>query len=158
MTAYKQLLQGLLDAGVSFLVVGGYAAIAHGLTRATDDLDIWIDPSLENARRTLLVLQAIGSPTAGWTAAAIADPYSFVRVGEEAGRKVDLMASAGGDLPFFKAWPNRFETDFFGLQIPFLGLRDLIQIKIAIGRHKDLADVESLRHFHQLPDDDQDVD
>ena len=153
MTAYKRLLQGLLDAGVSFLVVGGYAAIAHGLTRATDDLDIWIEPTLENAKRTLQVLQAIGAPTAGWTEESIVDPYSFVRVGEETGRKVDLMASAGGDLPFFQAWPNRFETEFFGLCVPFIGLRDLIHIKRAIGRHKDLADVESLRNFHKIPDE-----
>jgi hypothetical protein len=143
-----------LNAGVSFLVVGGYAAIAHGLTRATDDLDIWIEPTLENARRTLSALRAVGAPTGDWTAESIADPYSFVRVGEEAGRKVDIMASAGGELPFYKAWPNRFETDFFGLSIPFLGLRDLIRIKKAIGRYKDLADVESLKHFHKILDED----
>jgi len=153
---YKRLLQGLLDAGVSFLVVGGYAAIAHGLTRATDDLDIWIEPSQENARRTLHVLHVIGAPTDDWTEESITDPYSFVRVGEEAGLKVDIMASAGGDLPFFKAWSNRFETEFFGLCVPFLGLWDLIHIKRAIGRHKDLADVESLKHFHQIPGDTED--
>lgn len=153
MTAYKRLLRGLLDAGVSLLVVGGYAAIAHGLTRATDDLDIWIEPTLDNARKTLQVLQALGTPTEGWTAESITDPYTFVRVGEDEGRKVDIMASAGGALPFYKAWPNRFETDFFGLSVPFIGLRDLIRIKCGIGRHKDLADVESLRRFHRLVDD-----
>jgi hypothetical protein len=158
MTAYKRLLRGLLDANVSFLVVGGYAAIAHGLTRATDDLDIWIESTLENAGRTLQVLRAMGFPTDEWTAESIADPYLFVRVGEEAGRRVDIMASAGGDLPFFKAWPNRLETDFFGLSVPFLGLQDLIQIKKAIGRHKDLADVESLKHFHKLPYEGEDED
>lgn len=154
MTAYKRLLQQLLDAGVSFLVVGGYAAIAHGLTRATDDLDIWIEPTLDNARKTLRALSAFGVPVEDWTAETIADPYAFVRVGEPSGRKVDIMASAGGELPFFKAWPRRFETDFFGLSVPFLGLMDLIQVKRAIGRHKDLADVESLIQFHGLPDED----
>jgi len=154
MTAYKRLLQELLSAGVSFIVVGGYAAIAHGLTRATDDLDIWIEPTLDNPRRTLEALRAVGVPTDEWTVETIANPYSFVRIGQETGRKVDIMASAGGDLPFFKAWPNRFETDFFGLSIPFLGLRDLIRIKKATGRHKDLADVESLVRFHRIQDDD----
>lgn len=153
MTDYKRLLQELLDAGVSFIVVGGYAAIAHGLTRATDDLDIWINPTLDNARRTLQVLRAFGVSTEGWTAETIADPYSFVRVGEGSGRKVDIMASAGGELPFVKAWPNRFETEFFGLPVPFLGLRDLLHVKRAIGRHKDLADVESLMAFHRIPDE-----
>ena len=154
MTAYKRLLQELLTAGVSFLIVGGYAAIAHGLTRATDTLDIWIEPTLENAKRTLEALRAMGLPAEDWTAESIANPYSFVRVGEETGRKVDIMASAGGDIPFYKAWPNRFETDFFGLSVAFLGLRDLILIKKAIGRYKDLADVESLKHFHRIPDED----
>lgn len=88
MTAYKRLLQELLNADVSFLIVGGYAAIAHGLTRATDDLNVWIEPTLENAKRTLKALRAMGLPAEDWTAESIANPYSF---GEETGRKVDIM-------------------------------------------------------------------
>jgi hypothetical protein len=154
MDAYKKLLQELLDAGVRFLVVGGYAAIAHGLTRATDDLDLWIEPTRENAEKTLQALQRHGIPIAGLSVEILSDPDSFFRVGDDAGRKVDIMANAGGDLLFGKAWIDRFETAFFGLDVPFLGLRDLLSVKRAIGRHKDLADVESLRAFHRLEEED----
>ena len=64
MDDYKELLPKD-NAGVRFLVVGGYAAIAHGLTRATDDLDIWIDPTLDSAKKAVGALEQFGTPVDG---------------------------------------------------------------------------------------------
>lgn len=153
MDDYKELLHRLVDAGVRFLVVGGYAAIAHGLTRATDDLDIWIDPTLDNAKKATSALEQFGTPVDRLSLDLVADPDSFFRIGEDRGRKVDIMGHPGGDLSFRKAWSDRYETEFVGMLVPFVGLRDLLTIKQAVGRHRDLADVESLRAFHRLPDD-----
>lgn len=36
------------DEGVKYLLIGGYAVIAHGYARTTGDLDLWIEPSNEN--------------------------------------------------------------------------------------------------------------
>ena len=38
-------LSALSDADAAFLIVGAYAMAAHGLPRATGDIDIWIRPS-----------------------------------------------------------------------------------------------------------------
>jgi hypothetical protein len=42
---YKEMLQALRDAEARFLVVGAYALAAHGVPRATLDIDIWVEPS-----------------------------------------------------------------------------------------------------------------
>lgn len=103
MDEYRELLQRLADASVRFLVVGGYAAIAHGLTRATDDLDIWVDPTLDNAQRAIGALERFGVPVGQLSVELIADPYSFFRIGEDRGRKIDIMGHPGGPLSFGKA-------------------------------------------------------
>lgn len=152
MTELIRVLQELLNAGVRFLVVGGYATIAHGYTRATEDLDIWIEPTLDNAARTRGALERSGVDMSSLSAADLIEPYSFFRIGETLGRKIDILSHAEG-LVFNKAWLNRFETEFFGLSVPFLSVRDLIKNKKAVGRHKDLADVEGLQAFHGCPND-----
>lgn len=158
MNEYKELLQRLLEENVRFLIIGGYAAIAHGLTRATDDLDIWIDPTLDNARKVIRALESFEIDPEALTLDRIADPYTFFRIGDDQGRKIDLMANSGGDLPFPQAWTNRVEMDFFGLRVPFVGLQDLLRIKRAVGRHIDLADIEALCAFHRLEADEDDSD
>lgn len=54
---FVEMLSALCAAGVEFLVVGAHALAAHGVPRATGDLDIWVRPSAENASR---VLKALG--------------------------------------------------------------------------------------------------
>src|SRR5688500_14848601 len=46
-------------AGVRYVVVGGFALALHGAVRATKDVDILIEPSLENARRALQGLEEL---------------------------------------------------------------------------------------------------
>jgi hypothetical protein len=153
MEEFRSILQAFSDAGIRFLIVGGYATIAHGHTRATDDLDIWIDPTTENAERTYQVLQQFGANVEQLTVADLADPYSFFRIGDQRGRRIDIMGASEG-LHFSRCWQNRYKTDFLGIEVPFLGLMDLIRNKKRIGRHVDLADVESLQALHRLSDED----
>jgi hypothetical protein len=47
---FKELLQVFADHEVRYLVVGGYAAIHYSQPRYTKDLDLWIEPTMENAR------------------------------------------------------------------------------------------------------------
>lgn len=50
---FKELLQLLCEEEVEYLVVGGYAVIYHSQPRFTKDLDIWLRPSPDNAKRCL---------------------------------------------------------------------------------------------------------
>ena len=60
---FAEMLRALSDAGAEFLVVGAHARAAYGEPRATKDLDIWVRPSPENARRVWEALTAFGAPT-----------------------------------------------------------------------------------------------
>ena len=48
---FLDLLKCLLEAGARFLVVGAHALAAHGIPRATGDLDLWIDRDPANVER-----------------------------------------------------------------------------------------------------------
>lgn len=58
------MLLALNDAGVEYLVVGAYALAAHGSPRATGDIDFWVRPDVENAKRVWSALVSFGAPTA----------------------------------------------------------------------------------------------
>ncbi|MDQ1347714.1 MAG: hypothetical protein QG573_1087 [Acidobacteriota bacterium] len=152
MDEFRALLREFFAAGVRFLVVGGYATIAHGLTRATEDLDLWIEPTRENSHRARSAIERFGADVSSLSEDDLADPDSFFRIGAESGRRIDILCHAEG-LEFQPSWTRRLETEFLGLQVPFLSLEDLIRNKEAVGRHRDLADVESLRAFHRLRED-----
>ena len=55
---FREILSAFIEAGVEFLVVGGYAMAAHRLPRATKDLHLWVRPSADNAKRVLGALDA----------------------------------------------------------------------------------------------------
>lgn len=57
----------LLDANARFIVVGAHALSVHGVPRATQDLDVWIDPSDDNAARVWTALATFGAPRLGTT-------------------------------------------------------------------------------------------
>lgn len=59
---FRDMLSALNAEHVEFLLVGAYALAAHGLPCATDDMDIWIRCSDENAQRVWCDLQCFGAP------------------------------------------------------------------------------------------------
>jgi hypothetical protein len=58
---YRDILAALVAEEARFLV-GAHALAVHGYPRATVDIDIWIDPSPENAERVWRALAAFGAP------------------------------------------------------------------------------------------------
>ena len=61
---FAEMLSALPGERVEYLVVGAYALAAHGLPRATGDLDIWVRATSDNADRVLRALRAFGAPLA----------------------------------------------------------------------------------------------
>jgi hypothetical protein len=61
---FVDLLRALAAAQVEFLIVGAHALAAHGIPRATGDLDVLVEPTPENARRVIEALGAFGAPIA----------------------------------------------------------------------------------------------
>ena len=110
--------------------------------RATKDLDLWVRPEPENARRVLKALQAFGAPLADLTERDLAGPDLIFQMGVEPVR-IDVITSIDG-VDFAEAWPERFLTRFGDQPAAVLSRRHLIQNKRASGRTQDLADIERL--------------
>ena len=117
------MLSALSDAGVEFVLVGAYALAAHGLPRATGDIDIWIRPSSENAQRVWQALKAFGAPLRRVDAADFTRPDIVFQIGV-APRRIDLLTSISG-VGFDEAWAERETIDVEGLRIHVLSPRHI---------------------------------
>jgi len=136
---YQEMLSALNDAGADYLVVGAYALAAHGNMRATGDIDIWVRPTLENARKVWLALEVFKAPKRGLKLEDFCTPDIVYQIGVVPFR-IDLLTAIDG-VAFDDAWENREETAFGGVRFAVLGRVDLLANKRASGRPKDLVDV-----------------
>jgi hypothetical protein len=142
---FRDVLTELVRAGARFLVVGAHALSAHGVPRATADLDIWVDPDPANADRVYAALAAFGAPleTLGITRADFQRPAIVTQFGLPPLR-IDVMTSVSG-LTFDDAWRTHIVGSIEGVRVPILDRASFIRNKRASGRTKDLADLELLR-------------
>ena len=140
---FSDLLRLLAEHQVRFLVVGGYAVIRYTEPRYTKDLDLWIEPTAENAERCFRALAAFGAPLTGLGPLDFTQQGYIYQMGVPPTR-VDVLMSLQS-LSFADAYDRRVAIELDGLTIPILSKDDLIASKLAAGRPQDLLDVESLR-------------
>jgi hypothetical protein len=126
---------------VRYVVIGGIAAVLHGVPRATFDLDILIDPTPDNARRLLEGLLEAGLATAALTSVEelLANEITIFRDRV----RIDVQTSTPG-LNFDAAWQRRKTVEYQGRPFHIVSRDDLIASKKASGRPRDLEDVRSL--------------
>ena len=139
---YVEILAALSAAGADYLVVGAHALAAHGAPRATGDLDLWVRPTPENAGRVWRALEAFGAPLHDLTLDDLSRPDVVFQIGIVP-QRIDLLTSITG-VTFDEASRNRVIVEIEGLEVPVLGRADLIRNKRAVGRARDLADIEDL--------------
>lgn len=136
------LLRALSAAEVRFLVVGAYAVTFHTRPRATGDLDLWLDPTPENARRAWRALRGFGASMDALAEQDLATPQLAFQLGVEP-RRIDLLTSLTG-LEFDAAWARRVPGTVGQVPCQYLSREDLLVNKRALGRPRDLAGVEML--------------
>ena len=139
---FSDMLSALSAAGVDFLIVGAHALAAHGVPRATGDLDIWVRPTPDNAVRTLKALAAFGAPLSDLSAEDLTRPDTVFQIGLPPGR-IDILSGITG-VTFDDAWPSRIVVRLADLDVPVLSKADFVANKAAVGRPKDLADMALL--------------
>ncbi len=127
-------------------MIGGWAAIAHGLPRTTLDVDLFVRPTPENVKRLVGALAQIGFGVAKeLDAVAILAKSVFIFADQI---RVDIFTRPWGLKDYDGCWSRRFETEFESVRIPFLGLEDLIRSK-ETDRLQDRADAESLKRIQR---------
>lgn len=162
-TALVECLKALTDAGVRYLVVGGFAVAAHGHRRSTVDLDLVIGLEAANIRLALETLALAGfHPKVPVTPAQFADPALRQQWIDEKNMIVFQLwheRHHGMTVDVFVKEPFDFGLEYEraiadelipGLTVRYPALDTLIQMKLGAGRDKDLQDVEALKRIHQL--------
>ena len=139
---FLDLLRAFIDRDVRYLIVGAYALGVHGRPRATGDLDIWVDPTPDNAARIMEALEVFGAPLQQVAADDFSRPGIVFQMGL-APLRIDVLTELSG-LTFAEAWPGRISAAFGPLTVEVIGRDAFIKNKKATGRARDLADVEAL--------------
>lgn len=139
---FRDLFAEFNARNVDYLVVGAYALAVHGHVRATKDLDVWVRPEAENARRVFHALQAYGAPTGELTSDDFAHPGLTFQIGV-APIRIDVLSSIDG-VGFEAAWGNKVGARYGDQDVFVISRLDLITNKRTAARLQDLADVEAL--------------
>lgn len=153
MTGFGRILHDLNEAGVRYVLIGGIALIRHGVVRATRDVDAVFDPDPENVDRIRELIarweatRPDGSPVptegiSGDRSIHLATPHGDLDLVAE------KLASAKFDQLLTRAEIRKVD----GIEAPICSLADLVSMKRAVGRERDLADLADLEAAHgELP-------
>jgi hypothetical protein len=139
---FKEFLRLLADHRVEYLLVGGYAVAYHGYPRATADMDIWIAVNPQNAHKLVAALKDFGFDTSELSPELFLEEGHIVRIGMQPMR-IEIMTSATG-VKFDECYKTRVVDELDGVTTHIIDLDHLKINKKALGRYKDLADVENL--------------
>lgn len=148
---FPQLVQAMADAGVEFVIVGGWSAILHGSSYATQDLDVCFSRSRANVQKLVQALEQFhpkprdfpeGLPFV-WDEATLLNGTLFTLL-TDAG-SLDLLGEVLGLGNFDQVHAASIEVPAFGRRIRTLDLPALIRAKEAAGRKKDLAIIPELK-------------
>jgi hypothetical protein len=146
----------LTEAEVDFVIVGGIAAVAFGSVMYTQDLDITYATDEDNLTRLGDALIGLGARLRGVT-----DDVPFIPDGRTLRRTrvltldtphgpLDLLAAPGGSPGYERLRARAVVEEIAGVRVPIASLDDLIAMKKAAGRPKDLVAVEELEAIRRL--------
>lgn len=127
---------------VDYMIVGAYALAFHGAPRYTGDIDIFVKPDPINAQRIMAALDEFGFGSVGLTAADFESRDKVIELGVPPVR-VDIITSLTG-VSWEDAVTGRAKGKYGDIPVYFIGREQFISNKKALGRKKDLADLEAL--------------
>ena len=139
---FRDLLALFSVHKVDYLIVGAHALAYHGAPRYTGDIDILVRPDPENAHRILKVLETFGFGSVGLTAEDFTVPDKVIQLGVPPVR-IDIVTSITG-VSWEEAAAGRVQGNYGDIIVSFIGRKEFIRNKQALGRKKDQADLEAL--------------
>jgi predicted nucleotidyltransferase len=150
-TELNQLLQRLAEAKIDFVIVGGFAAMLHGSSLLTRDLDVCAILTSENVEKLREVFREL-HPVHRMTSPRISFldnpdsgiPLNNLYLQTDLG-PLDLLSKITGVGDFERVRAASIQVELFGQTVNVMAIEDLIQAKQAIGREKDWLAVKELR-------------
>ena len=145
---YLDFLQLLNQHHVEYLVIGGYAMIAYNEPRYTKDLDIWVKAEKTNAEKMIRVIDEFGFASLEINKEDFLSSRTFIQLGV-APVRIDLTSDISG-VTFDEAFKNQELARIGGIEVPVIGIHELIKNKLISGRKQDIADAETLSKILKL--------
>jgi hypothetical protein len=130
-------LKSLNSNRVEYLLIGGYAVGIYGHIRATNDLDIWVKVSAENAARIERALGEFGFAAAGLTCDLFLAPNNVIRMGVPPIR-VEILTSISG-VEFESCYAEKETIQIEEMVVPVISLARLRENKAASARAKGMS-------------------
>jgi predicted nucleotidyltransferase len=138
---FRDVFESLKRHDVKYVVIGGVAAVLHGVPRATFDVDILIEATPENAKSLLMALEDCAFATAALTTSDDVLAHEITIFKDRV--RLDVQTRTPG-LSFKEAWIHKVERGVQGTPFWIASREHVIQSKLAAGRRIDLEDVQSL--------------
>lgn len=142
----ESLLKLLKENKVDFVVIGATAFPVHGYARTTLDIDIFVKPTRENAERVWKALKKFGYDMTDITIEDLLTKKLLIR---QYAVETDIHPHVKG-ISFDEVWKNKIREKFGKTFVYFAGLDDLIKMKKAAGRTKDLEDLKMLQEIKKI--------
>lgn len=137
------LLKSLKEHKVDFVVIGATAFPVHGYARATLDIDIFIRPTEANTQKTWQALKDFGYDV---TDIKIKDLLTKKILIRQYAVETDIHPFVKG-VTFDEIWENKVRAKFQDTFVYFASLGDIVKMKRAAARPKDLEDLKYLRRL-----------
>jgi predicted nucleotidyltransferase len=139
---FREFIELLIKNKAEYLIVGGYAVGIHGHPRYTGDLDIWLNPTPQNAELILKSVNEFGFSSFNLTQADFTKPGNVIQLGYPPLR-IDLLTEIDG-VTFEECFKNKKEVEIDDLIVNFIGYTDLLRNKKETGRPRDIDDIDNL--------------
>lgn len=139
---FRELLALFNAHKIDYIIVGAYALAYHGAPRYTGDIDIFARPGLSNAQHIIQALEEFGFGSLGLTVSDFTAPDKVVQLGV-APVRVDIVTSLTG-VSWEQADSGRAKGSYGDVTVYYLGKKEFVLNKQALGRKKDLADLEAI--------------
>jgi len=139
----EKLLKLLKENKVDFVIIGATAFPVYGYARATLDIDIFVRPEKENIKRLRKSLIAFGYDL---TDVSLGDLMSNKLLIRQYDVETDIHPFVKG-MGFDEVWENKIKSRFGETEVYFPSLDDMIKMKEAAGRTKDLEDLKFLKRI-----------
>jgi len=147
-----ELIDSFTSHGVEFLVVGAHAFAVHAYPRQTQDLDLWVERSAQNAHRIRLALDEFGFKIGDEGERQLTLERNMLQLGHPPNR-VDILTFLDG-CDYGTAVGRRKAATLQGREVNVIGLDDYVATKRASGRVRDADDPNRLREqIGRLPDE-----
>jgi len=142
----EKLLRLLKEHKVDFVIIGATAFPIHGYARSTLDIDIFMRPDKSNAEQVWHALKEFGYDVTDITIEDLLKKKILIR---QYAVETDIHPFVKG-INFEQIWKNKVKAKFGDTFVYFSSLDDLIKMKQAAGRTKDLEDLKHLQKIRKI--------